>query len=139
MDGNRYEDGISLRYRFGRESNIHEAVISRDLDYYPCSVLEMMIALAIRCEEDYMSDPSYGDRSYIWFNDMLESLGLYPMSDDHFQQQYVIEHVYRFLNHQYSSNGKGGLFTVDRPGVDMRQEEIWKQAMWHLTSIYNYQ
>lgn len=138
LDGNRYEDGISLRYRFGREAHIAEAIIADEIDYTSCSVLEMMIALAIRCEEDYMSDPSYGDRSYIWFNDMLKSMGIDRMRDDVFQQPYIVDCVYRFLNRTYAPNGKGGLFTVDRPGIDMRREEIWKQAMWHLTSLYNY-
>lgn len=138
MDGNRYEDGIALRYRFGRGIGLSDAEIANDLDYLPCSVLEMMIALAIRCEEDYMSDPSYGDRSYVWFNDMLSNLDLYWMTDEHFRQPYVVDRVYRFLNRKYDQNGKGGLFVVDRPGVDMRREEIWKQAMWHLATYYTY-
>ena len=51
MDSNRYEDGIELRYRFGRENSYHEAIIASCLDTRPCSVLEMLIALSIRCED----------------------------------------------------------------------------------------
>ena len=50
MDGNREADGIDLRYRFGYENSYKESMITTHLDNRPCSVLEMMIALAIRCE-----------------------------------------------------------------------------------------
>ena len=48
MDGNRAEDGIDLRYRFGREQLYSDAMVASCLDDRPCSILEMMIALAIR-------------------------------------------------------------------------------------------
>lgn len=51
MDGNRAEDGIDLRYRFGYENDYSEPMIASGLDDRPCSVLEMMIALSMRCEE----------------------------------------------------------------------------------------
>ncbi len=67
MDGNRAEDGIDLRYRFGREQGYRDAVIANCLDIRPCSILEMMIALAIRCEEHIMEDPDIGrpDRAVV--------------------------------------------------------------------------
>ena len=57
MDGNRAEDGVDLRYRFGYENGYSSSMISVYLDNRMCSVLEMMIALAIRCEEHIMDDP----------------------------------------------------------------------------------
>lgn len=57
MDGNRAEDGIDLRYRFGYENGYSSSMISAYLDNKTCSVLEMMIALAIRCEEHGLSVP----------------------------------------------------------------------------------
>lgn len=137
-DGNRYEDGVSLRYRFGKEMRIPEAVIANELDHASCTVLEMMIALAIRCEEEYMYVPTSGDRSYVWFDDMLKSMDLYQMTDNHFVQPYVVDHVFTMMNRRYDQNGHGGLFTVGRPGVDMRNEEIWNQAMWHISSQYHF-
>ena len=47
MDGNRAEDGINLRYRFGHEQHYSDAMVASFLDDRPCSVLEMMIALSI--------------------------------------------------------------------------------------------
>ena len=48
LDGNRYDDGIDLRYRFGNEQGYQDNMIASYLDNRPCSVLEMIIALAIR-------------------------------------------------------------------------------------------
>lgn len=41
MDGNRAEDGIDLRYRFGRENAYPDAIVASLLDVVPCSILEM--------------------------------------------------------------------------------------------------
>ena len=78
MDGNRAEDGIDLRYRFGREQLYSDAMVASCLDDRPCSILEMMIALAIRCEEHIMDDPDAGDRTGQWFWSMLGAWGSAP-------------------------------------------------------------
>lgn len=51
-------------------------MIASYLDNRPCSVLEMIIALAIRLEEHIMDDPDIGNRTGQWFWDMIVSLGL---------------------------------------------------------------
>ena len=81
MDGNRAEDGVDLRYRFGYEHNIEGSAIASCLDDKECSVLEMMVALSIRCEEHIMDNPDIGDRTGKWFLNMIENLGLKKMSD----------------------------------------------------------
>ena len=73
MDKNREEDGIDLRYRFAYE---HPEIPNAEnyLDG-PCSVLEMMIALAIRCEEQFMDNALLGNRTAQWFWGMITNLG----------------------------------------------------------------
>ena len=97
-----------------------------------CSVLEMMIALSMRCEEQIMDDPDIGNRTGQWFWDMIDNLGLGNMSDSKFDSLYVDEVLQRFLNRDYKRNGEGGLFTINRRGLDMRSVEIWYQMCWHL-------
>ena len=63
-DSNRAEDGLDLRYRFAYNTGREYAEEYLD---GPCSVLEMMVALAIRCEECIMDDPKYGNRTGQWF------------------------------------------------------------------------
>lgn len=136
MDSNRAEDGIDLRYRFGRECGYADYEIANDLDIKPCSVLEMMVALAIRCEH-VMYDPVDGDRTDIWFWDMIDNLGLSGMTNNKIDMRYVYEVVYSFLERKYEWNGMGGLFIVDHNGRDLRSVEIWYQMNWYLDDILN--
>ena len=56
-------------------------MISAYLDNKTCSVLEMMIALAIRCEEHIMDDPDVGNRTGQWFwKDVYKRQDLYMSS-----------------------------------------------------------
>lgn len=134
-DKNRAEDGISLRYRFaiarGYDDSIEEIL---DILNGPCSVLEMMVALATHCEE-LMDNPTVGDRTGQWFWGMIVSLGLGSMTDKIFDGKYVDECVERFLNRDYERNGRGGLFTIKNCGRDLRTVEIWYQLCWYLDTI----
>lgn len=135
MDGNRAEDGVDLRYRFGYEHNIEDPAIAFCLDDRECTVLEMMVALALRCEEHIMDDPDVGNRTSRWFLDMIGNLGLQEMTDENFDRDNVVQILNRFLNREYKRNGEGGLFTVRHNGIDMRSVEIWYQAMWYLDEV----
>lgn len=135
MDGNRYADGIDLRYRFGYESKIPSDRISVDLDTSSCSILEMMVALANRCEEQIMSNSDIGNRTGMWFWSMIANLGLEYMDDDHFDKRTAGRIISRFLNRKYGYYGEGGLFTVWDCKRDLREVEIWYQMMWYLNTI----
>lgn len=129
MDENRFEDGIDLRYRFGYEKGYVQPELDR-LIPKPCSVFEMIVALALRCEENIMADPEYGDRTGIWFWESIESLGLIEMTNKRFDEEYVYYVLDRFLDREYEPNGRGGLVTLENPPRDMRDVEIWAQMMW---------
>lgn len=135
-DSSRAEDGISLRWKFacktGREDLYDE--ISECLDG-PCSVLEMMVALAIRCEQTIMDDPRFGDRTGQWFWGMITNLGLGNMMDDQFDKRYTDDVIKRFLKRKYGPNGEGGLFTVKKHSRDLRTVGIWCQLCWYLDTI----
>lgn len=133
MDGNRAEDGIDMRYSgFGYFSGTEQYEIARYLDRRDCSVLEMMVALAVRAE-NIVGDSELGDRKYLWFWSMIDSLGLTGMDDDHYDEAKVIFTIDCFINRDYKPNGKGGLFTVNDPPHDMRGVEIWNQMCWFLS------
>lgn len=135
MDANRESDGISLRYKFGRENGIDQIIISSALDSRPCSVLEMMVALAIRCEDNIMDDDDYGDRTGQWFWLMIINLGLSGEADDKFNSTRVNHVIDRFLDREYDRDGRGGLFYVENAPNDMREIEIWYQMHLYLQAF----
>lgn len=131
-DDNRADDGIMLRRKYALAH--HDEELS---DYIsgPCSVLEMMAALAIRCEESIMDDTLFGNRTGQWFWGMIHNLGLSPMNDSNFDAEFVDDVIARFLNREYEPDGKGGLFTIKNCDHDLRTVEIWRQLSWYLGSI----
>lgn len=135
MDENRAEDGIELRYRFGSELGYEQAMIASLLDIYPCSVLEMIVALALRCEENIMSNPQEGTAVSKWFWIMIQNLGLESMSDNNFDEEYCRAVIHRFLNREYMRDGTGGLFVIKNCKHDLRGVEIWYQMCWYLDGL----
>ena len=135
MDGNRFEDGVNLRYQFADEKSHHYRFVSAWIDDRGCSILEMMVALAIRIEDQIMSDSEYGDRTHQWFMSMLKSMGIADMDDDHFNPAIVDLALSDMMDHNYQKNGAGGLFTLRKSRKDMRKVEIWCQAMWYLDDV----
>lgn len=126
-DANRAEDGLGLRYRFSYETGLPEVYLEG-----PCSVLEMMVALVIRCEETIMDDPEVGDRTGQWFWGMVVNLGLGYMDNERYDMTYVNDVIGRFLARDYEPNGEGGLFTIKGCPYDLREVEIWYQLNWYL-------
>lgn len=132
FDDNRADDGIQLRRRYALMRNDMSLI---DYILGPCSVLEMMVALAVRCEETIMDDTCYGNRTGQWFWGMIHNLGLSPMIDSKFDRDFVDDVIARLLNRDYAPDGTGGLFTIRRCERDLRTVEIWRQLSWYLDSI----
>lgn len=135
MDANRAYDGINLRKRFEYEFSLEPSTMDLYFKDRPCSVLEMMIALAVVTEQNIMDDPNYGDRTGQWFWSMIVSLGLGGMTDQRYNKEEVDNVIFRFLARDYSRDGKGGLFTLPDCEVDMRKVEIWGQMCWYINTI----
>ena len=131
LDKNRGADGKDLRLRFVESTddyNYNYAYLY--LMDYEATMLEVMVALAIRCEENIMHDIDLGDRSYEWFYGMLCSSGLDVYYDERFDKDEAAGIVTRILDRKYARNGKGGLFTLSNPPKDLRKVEIWYQLLW---------
>lgn len=128
MDVNRISDGLSLRDEY------FDYIDQNEL----CSVLEVMIALAIRCEADFLGGISTAGEIF-W--DMLLNLGLDVFTDDKFDGDKVDFILDRFLDREYDPDGAGGLFFWHKSGtksgtVDMRAEELWWQMQLYTMRIH---
>lgn len=127
-DCNRATDGEHLRESYISQSSYsdYSSILRR-----PCSVLEMMIALAIRIEEEIVWDPDKGNRTVVWFWEMVQNLGLDDLDDRVFEKNNGYDEcdfaLGVMLGRTYTRDGRGSLFPM--PGFDgnMRQMELWYQ------------
>ena len=134
-DSNRAYDGICLRRRFAHSFHEDDYKYVIDILDGPCSVLEMLVALSIRCEEEIMDDPRYGDRVKQWFWSMLKTMGINMMTDEHYSKDYAEKLIINFLNRHYEPDGRGGLFYIPKCKEDLRKLEIWTQMCWYLNEF----
>lgn len=121
MDENRYYDGIELRYEYGRDAGLEDPIIAQ-MDREDCSILEMLVAVSIRFDNEIIAHGE--DRTGEFFWDALENLKLTSMSDDSYDDEYVgmILHVL---------NESGVVFDVPEEGY-LASYDIWWQFNRHL-------
>lgn len=131
MDDNRISDGIDLRYRFGYETDIPYAQIATYLDIKSASLLEVMVALSLRIEEQFIN----GDDVGRWFWIMIDNLGLIEYKDLYFDKAKVDRIIKKFMERDYNKNGSGGLFITNDITKDMRNIEIWDQMHLYLNEF----
>jgi hypothetical protein len=131
MDDNRIADGIDLRYRFGYDTEIPYAQITTYLDIRPASVLEVMVALSLRIEEQFIDGDDVGK----WFWIMIGNLGLAEYKDLYFNKAKVDRIVKQFIERDYDKSGRGGLFITNNDNTDMRNMEIWDQMHLYLNEF----
>ena len=131
MDENRVGDGLALRTRFVYENNM--STVERDIlkSRRACSILEIMIALILRFEEEYATTELEEDPIGARFAYMLDSLGLMCDDDTVFMEDRtrIGLILLLFLDRGYRPNGRGGLFYIPDVPEDMRQVELWRQMM----------
>ena len=119
MDENRAMDGLAMRRRYTESGRARGDIWGGA----PCSVLEMLVALSVRIEDEFMGDP---DLCMFWR--MLDHLGL--LTDFHWDLRLDM-----WLERDYAPNGDGGLFPLRHPKEDQREVEIWTQCMEWLNEL----
>lgn len=133
-DSNREHDGLDLRMQFSKEERYPYGYVYSQLDF-PCNVLEMMLALAMRCEDEIMANGDDGDRTGEWLFFMISNMHISNLDDRTFDPDEAEKAVNRLLDRTYKRNGDGGLFLVRNHREDMRKAELWYQMCWYLNEI----
>lgn len=128
MDENRAEDGKYLRYLFSLEK---PEIDREEVDYAlsgPCSVMEFLVGLAKRIEDDILYSVDSDDRTGEWFWEMIDNLGLEKYDDSAYSEVEVDDIVTRFLTRKYGKSGAGNVFKIGPSGT--KSIEIWNQAQY---------
>jgi len=150
-DNNSLDDQRKFGARYLREewcdahgygySSLYDAMMIE------CSWLEALIGLARQVEHDITHDESKGDRTSVWFWEMLKNLGLTGprLKGDNVDIMYIEHCLNRFTNRDYNPDGSnGGLFVVSKEDsykyfndvVDLRKADMWGQINMWLTVQY---
>lgn len=120
-DENREADGLELREDFMIESEVEY-----EPDWYdsPCSVLEMLVALAKRAS--YQTGMSKRD----WFQIFLANLQLdeFRRVISNNDREEVDSIISALIFRTYNNRGEGGLFPLRSPERDQRKLELWYQC-----------
>jgi len=119
-DENRAADGLDIRHEF-----LAQAHLSQDPNWlnFPCSVFEMMFALARRAE--FQTDISAREWFWIFVTNLF---GDGDLSDATRHNVKAINDVLdQFLWRTYLPDGRGGMFPLSRTNYDQRKVEIWYQ------------
>ena len=127
-DANRAKDGRFFRDRYANETGDYLLYSDR---IEPCNVLEMLVALSVRIEEDIMGEPG-DEHPEKWFWEMISNLGLYPATDKVYREDLVEGVIKAWLSRSYEANGNGGLFPLLHPKKDQRLVSIWDQLNFYL-------
>lgn len=127
-DSNRSSDGIKLRWIYMDEENIAD-IFYKDA---PCSVLEMLIGLSIRCSEQILDDHEPAEIFWI----MIENLDLMRCTDDNFNAEYVRQQIRIWIDRCFRWNGSGSPFPLKKAKYDQRKVEIWFQMCGYINENF---
>ena len=133
-DDNRAFEGLDLRDEFIDAHKYYDPTVSIADG---CTMLEVLIGLARRCE-------SIADSSNMtmrdWFWKLIDNLGLSECTDSGFLRnwdEYVVDKKLDYLiGRKYDRNGEGGLFPLKHSKNDQRKVELWYQMSEYLVENY---
>lgn len=134
MNTNRVQDAFQMRNFYALSNGIFPPVDSTG-EYPAASVLEVLLALSYRCEEDIMGEPGK-DHPARWFWMMMQNLDLMKNDDEHFDHIYVDQRLTDWLEGRYKRNGQGSPFPLMNPKGDQRKKELWQQMLEWLNENY---
>lgn len=140
-DINRVKDGQELRKDYYDLTGISLWGSGTSSSYIPqrllenASVLEVLVALAFRIENEYIGDPA-DPRPEMIFWEMICNLGLQKYVGKYYDEEEVHDILETWISRRYSYNGRGGIFPLKHPIKDQRKIEIWDQMMAYLSKQY---
>lgn len=135
MDENRAADGRMIREDFVYDQEYDSDFGALDM---PCTILELLIGIAIRMDFDTCEAFDKDDHVPHFFALLIRNLGLDGFDDDAYSasMRAVSGKVNKILNdfcyRAYEPDGKGGLFPLKNPGCDQREVEIWNQMFAYI-------
>lgn len=144
LDENRALDGKWLRHEFCNEMMADKFSEKDEKDVMdtlsgPCSLLEMFVALAKRCEDQLLYDWEIGDRTDVWFWEFMDNMGISAETDDDFDENYVEKVCQIFLSGECFYGEKFGEIGNPLPLFDGKNEceiELWERLQLYVSENF---
>lgn len=139
LDSNRADDVHVLRGYFHDSYGYENAFMEK-----PCSVLEILICLAQKINF-ILDDDDRGDRTRIWFWEMLSNLKLDKFNDASFDKSFgqdmsrlneIRKICDRWLSRKFSYAGFGSPFPLFDPRRDQRKLQMIDQINDYILAKY---
>lgn len=131
LDENRAFDAAHLKERIAENLKCEDAMTS------PVNVLEVLLALAMRIEDDIMYCNLTEDRVAYWFWTMIYNLGLMDEINENFNDNRVRKKLNIFLDRKYGPDGLGSIFFTNNPARNFLNEDLWMQAQLYFAEFYD--
>ena len=128
MDNNRISDAKSMRdeivFNRFKTGRIDASIVE---DRY-ISVLEVLIALARRMENDFLWDPMDEiEHTSYYFWEFLRNLNVEMYTNERYNELNARKKIETWVRREYNKDGFGSIFPMKKPRNDMRSIEIWNQ------------
>lgn len=132
-DDNRSADGIELRDDY--EIPYEYKKYKYEFMDRPCSVLEMLIGLAIRVDDNIIGDPAE-EHPEEFFWKMIDNLGLDKFKRNRYEDHDVTKILEKWMLRKFDKNGRGSPFPIKYDHRDQRKLEIWDQMNTYVSEEY---
>lgn len=121
-DDSRLKEGAYLRHEFTGE----------DVDLNTVSVIEVLIAFAIRIDREYIGIPQE-PHPEILLMEFFNNLKLLKYFNENYNEEEVKNIITKFVTRQYNFNGYGGIFPLKHTNIDQRKIQLWNQMTMYLS------
>lgn len=155
MDSNRVLDGEALRDKWLDHTRVKDERLrieyAKDVSDTPASMLEVLVALALRVNDYILADPDKPElaANLFWeFIDNIVSYGAFGskyssasdiLTDEKwcdYTSDTMIACLNRINTRTYHSDGIGGLFPLRNPKINQRKEELWTCCVAYINENY---
>lgn len=123
-DEARIDDGLEVRGRW-----------YRSIPDFPCSVLEVLLALADRMDSEYVGDPSEEGTNDIFYL-FLDNLGLLYYTDRRYNDLAIDNILEIWMERRFHSNGDGSIFPLKYTRENQRDCSLWSQMQSYIIENY---
>lgn len=134
-DESRVADGLELRDEYYLEMDYISPIFKDE----KCSVLEVLVALAIRIECEYIGDPREEHPEQIFWEMVGNLFNIeqnWRLCTSEIDRDFIHKKVDIWIKRRFNYDGSGSIFPLKNPDCDQADVNIWGQMNRYLMENY---